>query len=271
MNKQLDTVSAQAMDNYLIGSATSMFSISQLRVRVWPILATFGLGVLVILPSILVGGWVTQRMGMEHSKAMPWLGHYVDHTAMLVIALVLAAWLSKGHVSEYGLQWPRSKSYALAAAAWGAFFGVLMTLVDYFPQILAHSPLPDKLSLTAASLAGWLGFEAIFVGFGEEVPFRGLLQTFLMQRSSGRVRLWKFDMHIAGVILALLFAMAHMFSFWERPFWFALGQQVYGFALGILYAYWREKSGSLLAPIIGHNVSDGVEYALMFLMTWLWR
>jgi len=45
---------------------------------------------------------------------------------------------------------------------------------------------------------------------------------------------------------------------------------VNGFALGILYAYWREKSGSVLAPIIGHDVSDVVEYALVFLMTWLW-
>jgi hypothetical protein len=34
-------------------------------------------------------------------------------------------------------------------------------------------------------------------------------------------------------------------------------------ALEILYAYWREKSGSLLAPIIGHNASDGVEYVLI--------
>ena len=146
-----------------------------------------------------------------------------------------------------------------------------MTIVDYFPQILAHTPPPRNLALTAASLVGWLGFEGIFVGFGEEIPFRGLLQTFLMQRTSGRVRLWEFDMHIAGVILALLFALAHMDNFWERPFWFALGQQLYAFALGILYAYWREKSGSVVAAIIGHNVGDGVEYALMFLMTWLWR
>ena len=65
-------------------------------------------------------------------------------------------------------------------------------------------------------------------------------------------------------LLAILFALAHITSFRDRPFWIALGQQVYGFALGILYAYWREKSGSLLAPIIRHNVSDGVEYALMF-------
>jgi len=86
-----------------------------------------------------------------------------------------------------------------------------------------------------------------------------------MQRTSGQVRLWKFEMHIA-----LLFALAHVTSFWSDLFWPALGRQVYGFVLGVLYAYWREKSGSLLAPIIGHNLSDGVEYALMFLMTLLW-
>jgi membrane protease YdiL (CAAX protease family) len=98
-----------------------------------------------------------------------------------------------------------------------------------------------------------------------------LLQTFLTLRTSGRVRLWKFEMHIAGVILALLFAVAHITSFWTENAWLAAGQQIYAFALGILYAYWREKSGSLLAPIIGHNMSDGVEYVLMFLMTWLWH
>ena len=78
-------------------------------------------------------------------------------------------------------------------------------------------------------------------------------------------------MHIAGVILAFLFALAHITSFWTQPLPYALGQQVYGFALGILYAYWREKSGSLLAPILGHNFSDGVEYPLIFLMMWAWR
>lgn len=109
------------------------------------------------------------------------------------------------------------------------------------------------------------------MGPTEEIPFRGLLQTYLMQRTSGRVRLLGYDMHVAGVILATLFALALLSSFRTENFWLALGQQINAFALGILYAYWREKSGSLLAPILGHNMSDGVEYALMFLMTWVWR
>jgi uncharacterized protein len=120
-------------------------------------------------------------------------------------------------------------------------------------------------------ILGTLGFEFIFVGFGEEVPFRGLLQTFLMLRTSGRIRFGRFDMHVAGLILALLFGLAHITNFWSQPFWFAFAQQLYAFALGVLYAYWREKSGSLLAPIIGHNMGDGAEYALIFFLTWLWR
>ena len=271
LNTQSNTVPAAVPDNYLIGSATSLFAISGLRVRVWPILATIGLGLLTIIPSGYVYFWFLTRVSREHQAAMPWLGLYVNHAVMLAVALVLIAVLSRGRVSEYGLQWPKRKSYMLSAAAWGAFFGVLMTVVDYLPEIIRHRPPPDHLALTAASLAGWLGAEFIFAGPTEEIPFRGLMLTYLMHRTSGRVRLGKYDMHVAGVMLAIMFALAHMSSFWQGRFWMALGQQIYAFALGILYAYWREKSGSLLAPIIGHNFSDGVEYALMFLMTWLWR
>jgi membrane protease YdiL (CAAX protease family) len=259
------------MENYLIGSETSLFSVTNLRVRIWPILAAIGLGLLCIIPGGFANFYLIRYIGMNRVMSMPWLPHYIDHAVMILIALLLIAWLSKGRFSEYALQWPKGKSYVLAAIAWGIFFGVLMTVVDYLPQILARTPPQADLALTRSSISGWLGFEFIFVGFGEEIPFRGLLQTFLMQRTSGRIRIGKYDMHVAGIILALLFALAHANNFWQRPFWFALAQQLYAFALGILYAYWREKSGSLLASTIGHNIGDGVEYALMFLMLYLWR
>jgi uncharacterized protein len=258
----------RATEHYRIGSPTSIFSISGLQLRLWPVVATIGLALLVILPSGYVYLLLTKDMSME---SRPWLAMLVNHALMLMIALSLIAWFSKRHLSDYGLQWPKSKHYIVSALAWGAFFGLLMTALDYFPQILKHLPPPGNLSLAPASIAAGIFFEGIYVGPTEEIPFRGLLQTFLMQRSSGRVRFFKYDMHVAGVILALLFALAHLTSFWTEDFWIALGQQIYAFALGILYAYWREKSGSVLAPIVGHNVGDGLEYVLMLLMTWLWR
>jgi uncharacterized protein len=78
-----------------------------------------------------------------------------------------------------------------------------------------------------------------------------------MQRISGRIRFWKYQMHVAGVVLELLFALVHLTSFWQEILWRASGQQIYAFALGILYAYWREKSGSLLAPIVGQRGRRG--------------
>jgi membrane protease YdiL (CAAX protease family) len=265
------STSTKATDAYLIGSTTSVFAISALQLRLLPILVTIGLGLLVVLPSSYVFVLITEHMPMQSRMATPWLAMLANRAVMLVIALALIAWFSRGHFSEYGLEWPKHRNYVPSALLWGAAFGVLMTFVDYFPQIMRHSPPPDNLALTPRSIGAWLFFEGIYVGPTEEIPFRGLLQTFLMQRTLGRIRFWKYDMHVAGVILALLFALAHLTSFWTENFWIALGQQIYAFTLGILYAYWREKSGSLLAPIIGHHVSDGVEYALMFLMAWVWR
>ena len=271
VNLQTQNLPLGQSASYVIGSDISAFAIYDLRLRVWPILATIGLGLAVILPSGYLTVLFTKGMGPRHTNDLPWVALFANHGLMLVIAVALIVWLSKGCLSEYGLQWPKQKSYLISALSWGAFFGLLMTVVDYFPQILKHLPPPENLSLAPGSIATWLFFEGIFVGPTEETPFRGLLQTFLMQRSSGRVRLGKYDMHIAGVLLAVLFALAHLTSFWTENIWLAFGQQIYAFVLGVLYAYWREKSGSLLAPIVGHNVSDGVEYCWMFLMTWFWR
>jgi len=35
-------------------------------------------------------------------------------------------------------------------------------------------------------------------------------------------------MHVAGVILAPLFAFAHLPNFWTENFWIALGQRIHG-------------------------------------------
>jgi len=223
------------------------------------------MGILILLPGTWIEGWVSTRTGLQGTGSEPLLIHYVNHAVMLLIAMLLITYLSRGHLSEYGLGKPTAKSYVGSALAWGILWGVLMTVTDSLPHFIANAPSAGT-ALTDRSIVGWVGFVGIVVGFAEEIPFRGLLQTFLMQRSSGRVRLMHYDMHIAGVIVALLFALAHVTTFWREPFWSAFGQQVYCFLLGILVAYWREKSGSLLAPIIGHNVSDLTEYGLMMLI-----
>ena len=50
----------------------------------------------------------------------------------------------------------------------------------------------------------------------------------------------------------------------------AFGQVAYMLAQGILFAYWYEKSGSLLAPIIGHSLANMIQQGLIFAMVAAW-
>ncbi len=193
---------------------------------------------------------------------LAWL--YVQHGFQLVLALLVIAVLRRFVPADYGLHLPRGKTYYAPAILWGLFFGVLMTVVDYVPELWSHTAPTVDYQLTGTNVFGWLFFEGVYVGPTEEIPFRALLVTYLAATLPGRVRLAGFEMNWAGVIVALLFALLHADNFYTRPWPLALGQQIYAFALGVLYAYWLEKSRSVVAPSIGHNVGDVVEYAILF-------
>ena len=253
-------------------AAPKLFRVEGLRFRVWPILFTILLGLgIPILAGISVE-IVEHFTGLPERPQMPWIAFTYGHAFQLVYALIAIAIFKMFLRRDYGLHRPAGKSYLRAAILWGLFFGVLMTAVDYWPEILAHRPPADQpYPLTPLNIAGWFSFEGIFVGPSEETLFRALLVTFLAATLPGRIAFWRYEMNAAGVIVALIFALAHAFDFFTRPFLMALGQQFYAFALGVLYAYWFEKSKSLWAPIVGHNVSDVVEYALIFAMVAMWR
>jgi membrane protease YdiL (CAAX protease family) len=197
-----------------------------------------------------------------------WL--YSQHFWQTALALIAIALIRLTFPFDAGLRWPREKTYIWPAILWGAFFGVLMTVVDYLPDLLAHHPMDLGFPVTRDNVLGWTFFEGVYVGPTEEILFRSLLVGYLMAAMPGKLTLGRFSMSWAGVIVAAIFALAHVTSFITRPSFAAAGQQLYAFALGVLYAYWFEKSRSVVAPIIGHNVSDVVEYAICFALIALW-
>lgn len=193
---------------------------------------------------------------------LPWL--YIHHTIQLLFGLIAIAVVKYFVPADYGLHRPREKTYVRAAILWGVFFGVLMTLVDYAPHLMAGTKPDPGFAPTPANIGGWLFFEGVYVGPTEEIPFRALLVTYLAATMPGKLRIGRFDMNWAGIIVALIFALLHATNFDLRGWPEALGQQIYAFALGVLYAYWLEKSKSIVAPIVGHNVGDVVEYIILF-------
>lgn len=242
-----------------------LFSLSNVRLRVRPFATLLLLAAAGMAPGVLAFILVTSYSTPAQLETMPWLPGYASESGFLIGALICIGFLSKGQFSKFGLRLPRGKSYLKAAFLWGIFFGLLMIVVDHLPQLIAH--VPPAVSLSRKNIAGGLVFEAVFPGVAEEVLFRGLLFTYLSSRISGRIRFLKFDLHIAGVLIAAMFALIHLSNFWLQPLWQALGQQLYAFGFGLFYAYWYEKSGSLAAAIVGHNVGNFVEYAVELLLS----
>lgn len=220
---------------------------------------TFGGAVLAVLAARLFGTALPQQ------SLVDWL--FVQHTLMLALGLIAIAVLKVRFVpADYGLHWPRGRTYLGPAILISALFGAVMTAVDYAPQLVAHNfahaGWPPGYPLKHGDIWRWLGFEA-YVGPTEEIPTRALLVTYLAATMPGTLRIGRFTMSWAGVIVAVIFALLHATSFFTVAWPEALGQQIYAFAIAVLYAYWLEKSRSVVAPMIGHSVSDMVEFLIV--------
>ena len=238
------------------------------RLKLVPILVTAALGFGVPLAAAYGAFYCSKifHTPSPRGPTLPWL--YMQHGFQLLVALVAIAVLKYWLVpADYGLHRPRGKTYIWPAILWGAVFGVLMTVVDYAPQLMAHTKPDPGFPLTPANIWGWTFFEGVYVGPTEEIPFRALLVTYLAAAMPGKLNLGRFTMNWAGIIVAVIFALLHANNFDTRHWPLALGQQCYAFALGVLYAYWLEKSKSVVAPIVGHNISDVTEYLILF--AWL--
>lgn len=210
------------------------------------------------------------RLAGTDSKAHPWSYLHLAEAYQLVIALGLIWVVRRWSTLDFGLRWPKVRTYFVIAAVWAIVAGVVMTFVDYAPQIVARVAPPGPYAFTPSNVLGWLSFEGITAGVSEEILYRGLLLAVLTASLPGRVRIRGYEMNAAGIVLAFIFAFAHVFNFWHRPFWIATGQQAYALGLGVLYAYWREKSGSVAPSILTHNLGDVVEGILGFAMAAVW-
>jgi membrane protease YdiL (CAAX protease family) len=243
--------------------------------KFWPVIATLGLLVFAFMVEAvaiaLAMGFVGNHdiQSSDDLATLPWTVRYVGHTGMLVFALLCIAFLSHNRFREFGFRLPPNARYIRIALLFGIAFGIMMTAAAYANNLVNHVP-PDHFSLSPTDVAGRLTFIGLYGSTGEEILFRGLLLTFLTRRMSGRIRVGKFDLHIGGVIVAVLFSLAHLTSFWTESFSTAAAQQGYGIVAGITYANWYEKSGSLLPSIVGHNVGNFVEELCAFLMAWRW-
>jgi hypothetical protein len=155
-----------------------------------------------------------------------------------LLALIAIFVIKRFMPFDAGLRWPREKRIR-PAILWG-FLRRADDGRGLCAQPIAHHLMDLGYAVTPRSMAGWLFFEGIYVGPTEEILFRSLLVGYLCG-NAGKIRsaatTW-LGRRYRGVIFALAHATNHQPS--GRA---AAGQQVTP-RLGILYAYWFEKSRS---------------------------
>jgi membrane protease YdiL (CAAX protease family) len=236
------------------------------KTKVLPVIVVIIFILLVGSVSEFLARYTTKLFNPETLKAYPWIWLYFHHFFQMVLAIIAILFLGGGF-RNYGFTVKSKHLYIVPAIIVGVLFGVIMTLVDHLPTILSGSKI-SGYDLNTINVIGWLSFEWVFAGLSEEILVRGLMMTYLMKYFNGHVKFIKWDVHVAGVIIAILFALMHISSFWSGNLIYAIGQQIYAFILGLCYAYFYEKSRSLLSPIIAHNLSNGIEFVILFLLIW---
>ncbi|MCL4561612.1 MAG: CPBP family intramembrane metalloprotease [Chloroflexi bacterium] len=191
------------------------------------------------IPVVL--SWVPLGMGVDHTT---WSGAIIMAVMNVGLLLVLALILRK-----------KTPLPALGmAAVW----------VLLWPSELggAQSPVGKAIVL-------FLTY-ALFVGFGEEILFRGYMQSRLNEAFGKPYHFFEVPFGWGAVITALLFGFMHIGILrWilgsstevalAWGFWTVFG--------GLVSCFLREKSGGILAPALMHGLPQAIASAAMLFLS----
>jgi membrane protease YdiL (CAAX protease family) len=174
-------------------------------------------------------------MGLDYTR---WRGALVLAGTQIALLLVLG-WL---------LRKKPNTAYALAG------IGLLLSPV-----------VSDGVAVAGKVLIVFLTY-ALFVGFGEEILYRGYVQSRLNEAFGKPYILFGVPVGWGLVIASLVFGLTHMGILryllvasdsltWGWGFWTFFGGLVFGFV--------REKSGGILAPALLHGLPQAVASVVM--------
>jgi hypothetical protein len=107
-----------------------------------------------------------------------------------------------------------------------------------------------------------LAFQATLPGINEEPQWRALVLGAVNAICRSRVRVLGVDLGWAVVVNAALFALAHALAFdtlWHVQF--DLISLVYVAAVGLILGYVAELTGSILLPVLYHNIFNVAGHA----------
>ena len=241
-----------------------------------------------------VGAWVRQMTGRA----------FIEYAVMIAVPLLILL-ASRRNLANYGLSFRNSRYHLdiaatafvpvalasvpfmfLSATSWsGALImivvelAVLLVLAMMLKRkptlqergllagaalLVAGSSLAQKASVGNAVSA--LVFYVFFVGLGEELLFRGYIQSRLNAAWGRPFQFYGVCWGWGVVIASVLFGLMHVLNtasliggHWQLTPWWGL----WTFFGGLVSGFVREKTGSIVAPTILHGLPQGIAYAFL--------
>ena len=178
------------------------------------------------------------------TSSLPWFFINQQYLLPAVYSTILALCLwhiyqKKLSFSELGFKKDKWLKYVLLGAA----LGVPMGMAEY---LILH-PAPAFPTFEVKYLLRDLVYMVFFVGLGEELLFRGLVQGDITKALG-----WKW-----GIILAsFMFAVMHLT-------WRSAPELVFVFFAGLLLGYLYYKTKSLVGPVVMHGIGNVILVAVM--------
>ena len=94
-------------------------------------------------------------------------------------------------------------------------------------------------------------------GLEEEIFFRGVLMVAINEAFTSRRRVMGAEMGWGAVLTAILFGAVHGLPYSDGRVGLALGPVLWTSVVAILLVWIRERTGSLVAPVLCHSALGG--------------
>ena len=105
-----------------------------------------------------------------------------------------------------------------------------------------------------------IAFQLTLPGLEEETFYRGILLLAFTQAFRGRARFLGVDWGWGAILSSILFGLTHAFGYGDGSFSFDLLTFLLTGVPALILVWMRERTGSLLLPIVLHNFGNSIGY-----------
>jgi len=178
------------------------------------------------------------------------ISHLIIAAIVLVVIFVLP-----GGAGKWGLNLKNWQKSLVLGGIIGISIGILFAVFSSGANIIRWNYGKFLSQLRIKDNAVQFLSQLLLVGLSEELFFRGILVTYLMKKYARKI----IGIHQSVIIIS---ALCGLLQFYKLLFGASLGNifplAFGGFLYSVLLGWIYQKTGSLLGPVIAHNLGNSL-------------